>query len=96
MFDIMMKFDNYKYKLVLIHTNSLKMSIDERIININKDDIDNLYRILRYFDNNTFSNMLDPISYYITIGDSVTYEGNSSSNKYFKLLNDWIGDINGR
>ena len=95
--DIKMLFDNYKYKLVLINIKSLKMSIDKKIIDISKEDLDNLFRILRYFDNkNNNLRNIDSISYSILIDDKVEYEGNSISNSYFDYLNDWLGDINGR
>ena len=92
MFDIKMRFDNYRFKVVLIKTNSLKMSIDEKIYRITKEDLDNLFRILIHFDEKTSSNLLDPIFYYIELNDT-TYEGDSRSNKNFYMLNDWLGDI---
>ena len=93
MFDITMKFDNYRFKVVLISTKSLKMSIDEKIVNISKEDLDSLNRILRYIDEKTNSNTLDPIRFNIVINDDITFEGDSSSNKNFYMLNDWLGDI---
>ena len=92
MFDIMMRFDNYRFKVVLINTKSLKMSIDEKIYNITKEDLDTLYRILIHFDSNDRSSVLDPVIYSIKM-DDVTYSGDSGSNKNFYMLNDWIGGI---
>jgi len=44
--DIKMYFNNYKFRLVLIKVNSLKMSIDDKIYKLKQYDIDNLYRII--------------------------------------------------
>ena len=63
MINIMMIFDNYRFKVVLINTNTLKMSIDEKIISITKDDLDNLFRLLKYFDKKEVSNTIDSIRY---------------------------------
>ena len=95
MFDIKMLFDNYRYKVVLINTKVLKMSIDEKIINITKEDIDNLYKIMRYFNKNYKGNIIDPIIYSISLNGE-EYSGDSNSNKNFYMLNDWLGDINDR
>ncbi len=96
MINIMMIFDNYRFKVVLINTNTLKMSIDEKIISITKDDLDNLFRLLKYFDKKEVSNTIDSIRYSISIDNKEEYSGDSSSNKNFYMLNDWLGDINGR
>lgn len=97
MFDIKMLFDNYRYKVVLIKIKSMKMSIDEKIINIKKEDLNNLYKILRYIDkkSNSNSNVIDPVIYNISIYDE-EYSGDSNSNRNFYMLNDWIGEINDR
>ena len=95
MYDVIMMFENYKYKVVLISFKLLKISIDEKIVSITKEDLDNLFRILRYFDIKNNSKVIDSIKYNITINNEI-YEGDSSSNKNFSLLNDWLGDINDR
>lgn len=95
MFDVKMLFDNYKYKVVLVNIKALKMSIDDKIINITKEDIDNLYKIMRYFNKNYNSNIIDPIIYNISLNGE-EYSGDSNSNKNFYMLNDWLGDINDR
>ena len=95
MFDIKMLFDNYRYKVVLINIKSLKMSIDKRIINITEEDLNNLYKIMRYFNKNYKCNIIDPVIYNIDFNGE-EYNGDSNSNKNFYMLNDWIGDINDR
>lgn len=98
--DIKMYFNNYKFRLVLIKVNSLKMSIDDKIYKLKQYDIDNLYRIIPFIKEKNNTNLVvDPTRFDIEINMEDLKDriiGNTNTNNNFDMLNDWLGDIYAR
>ena len=72
------------------------ISIDEKIIHITDDDIYRFKEILNGLKETKKGIMIDPIRFTINFENGDSFSGNSNTNKNFNLLNDWLGDINGR
>lgn len=89
-------FDNYKYKLVTMNIASKLISIDEKIIHITDDDIYRFKDILKSLKETKNGIIIDSVRFTINYENGDSYSGNSNINKNFNLLNEWLGDINGR
>lgn len=89
-------FDNYKYQLVTMNIASKLISIDDKIIHITDDDIYRFKYILKCLKETKNGVIFDPVRFTINYENGDSFSGNSNTNKNFNLLNDWLGDINGR
>ena len=72
------------------------ISIDEKIIHITDDDIYRFKDILKSLKETKNGIIIDPVRFTINYENGDSYSGNSNINKNFNLLNEWLGDINGR
>ena len=90
-------FDNYKYKLVIINIHSKLLSIDEKVIHIDEEDINRFLYILKLLNEKKNGNFIDPIRFSISYDNINNFiNGNSNTCKNFNLLNDWLGEIDDR
>ncbi len=93
---IYMSFDNYRFKLIIINTDSKLMSIEDNVFHIDENETKRILEIIDSLSDSGGRIIFDPVRFSITSdknGKITTYEGNSNTCSNFSMLDDWIGEM---
>ena len=89
-------FENYPFRLVIVDIDSKEISIEDKVFQIDENDIRQLLEIVSTLSNDKNNFILDPVKFTINAyknGEKIIFDGNSNTCSKFYELSDWIGEM---